>query len=575
MRNYTFDATDVKAEDIITVDNITKYCNFGDLGKLNLDINRFNQNYNSDLGYTKGFTFKPGTVDKISHIISDYLYLIKTPNQRGKRTPARMFDNIRNSRWRINNLRDAFNGINRQLMGIRQTGLTFDSFKDSLKEVPKQFIDFITECNKILTPFKANLSIKDVRTPNLGMTDRDYGFDGIVLLFEMELKKPVMTIVGDNDTFVGDIPFSGDILINISSSIKDAIDAFGFKINDRKVSAYNTTNVIISAIHSAGTGLYHPYLNSNNEGGTCSGNIQSSIQSSFKAFNFVELITHIDTWLTTFKLGYTYPLNRPNMMYFGIPEALPEDLKDKLGQNIDNCGSRILSKFELYKDAVEICDGTKCTLRDGCDYYTRWSDKDKQEEQVKHMENRKKLSKWISEIEDEYCNHIEFNNEDLYDYIWNSGETHGIEGMRRACDLEIVSPYMTLFLDLLKSDNDIRVQSDIVRIFGYHPLAPSPKQLDDSWDLYEPHTLYNFVWFTYLEVGPDVLYDMFLEAMDFRDMYLQAYYTVPKVIAETCPDIAERYPNPGDTERAMLNWAAAGGPAVGLDINDVSDENPF
>jgi hypothetical protein len=134
---------------------------------------------------------------------------------------------------------------------------------------------------------------------------------------------------------------------------------------------------------------------------------------------------------------------------------------------------------------------------------------------------------------------------------------------------------MTLFLDLLKSDNDIRVQSDIVRIFGYHPLAPSPKQLDDSWDLYEPHTLYNFVWFTYLEVGPDVLYDMFLEAMDFRDMYLQAYYTVPKVIAETCPDIAERYPNPGDTEREMLNWAAAGGPAVGLDINDVSDENPF
>ena len=575
MRNYTFDATDVKPEDIITVDNITKYCNFGDLGKLNLDINRFNSNYNSDLGYTKGFTFKPGTVDKISHIISNYLYLIKTPNQRGKRTPMKMFDSISNSRWRINNLRDAFRGINNQLIRIRQTGLTFDNFKDSLKEVPKQFIDFIIECNKILTPFKANLSIKDVRTPNPDMTDRDNGFDGIILLFEMELKNPVMTIVGDNDTFVGDIPFPGDILIHISSSIRDAIDAFGFKINDRKVNAYNTSNVIIGARHSAGTGLYHPYLNSNNEGGTCSGNLGSSIQSSFKAFNFVELITHIDTWLTTFKLGYTYPLNRPNMMYFGIPEALAEDLKDKLGQNIDNCGSRILSKFELYKDAVGICDGIKCTLRDGCDYYTRWSDKDKQKEQVKHMENRKKLSTWITEVEEEYENHIEFNNEDLYDYIWNSGETHGIEGMRRACELEIVSPYVNTFLDSLRGDNSIRVQSDIVRIFGYHPLAPSPKQLDDSWDLYEPHTLFNFVWFTYLEVGPDVLYDIFLEAMDYRDMYFQAYYTVPKAIAETCPDIAERYPNPGDTERAMLNWAAAGGPAVGLDINDVSNENPF
>ena len=573
MRNYSFDAIDVKAEDIITVDNITKYCNFGDLGKLNLDINRFNANYNSDLGYTKGFTFKPGTVDKISHIISNYLYLIKTPNQRGRRTPARMFDSISNSRWRINNLRDAFRGINNQLMRIRQTGLTFDSFKDSLKEVPKQFLDFIAECNKILTPFNARLSIKDTRRPELD--GRDNGFNDIIFVFETELKKPVMTIVGDNDTFVGDIPFPGDILINISAPIRDTIDAFGFKINDRKISTYSTSNIFINAVHSAGIGLHHPYLNSSNEGGTCSGNLMSNIQRSFKAFNFVELITHIDTWLTTFKLGYTYPLNRPNMMYFGIPEALAEDLKDKLGQSKDNCGSRILSRFELYRDAVGVCNEIKCTLRNDCDYYTRWSDKEKQEEQVKHMENRKRLSKWMSEIEDEYYDHVEFDSEDLYDYIWNSGETHGIEGMRRACELEIVSPYMTLFLDLLKSDNDIRVQSDIVRIFGYHPLAPSPKQLDDSWDLYEPHTLYNFVWFTYLEVGPDVLYDMFLEAMDFRDMYLQAYYTVPKAIAETCPDIAERYPNPGDTERAMLNWAAAGGPAVGLDINDVSNDNPF
>ena len=484
-----------------------------------------------------------------------------------------MFDSISNSRWRINNLRDAFRGINNQLMRIRQTGLTFDSFKDSLKEVPKQFLDFIAECNKILTPFNARLSIKDTRRPELD--GRDNGFNDIIFVFETELKKPVMTIVGDNDTFVGDIPFPGDILINISAPIRDTIDAFGFKINDRKISTYSTSNIFINAVHSAGIGLHHPYLNSSNEGGTCSGNLMSNIQRSFKAFNFVELITHIDTWLTTFKLGYTYPLNRPNMMYFGIPEALAEDLKDKLGQSKDNCGSRILSRFELYRDAVGVCNEIKCTLRNDCDYYTRWSDKEMQEEQVKHMENRKRLSKWMSEIEDEYYDHVEFDSEDLYDYIWNSGETHGIEGMRRACELEIVSPYMTLFLDLLKSDNDIRVQSDIVRIFGYHPLAPSPKQLDDSWDLYEPHTLYNFVWFTYLEVGPDVLYDMFLEAMDFRDMYLQAYYTVPKVIAETCPDIAERYPNPGDTEREMLNWAAAGGPAVGLDINDVSNENPF
>ena len=570
MRNYTFDAVDVKAEDIITVDNITKYCNFGDLGKLNLDINRFNQNYNSDLGYTKGFTFKPGTVDKISHIISDYLYLIKTPNQRGRRTPARMFDNISNSRWRINNLRDAFNGINRQLMRIRQTGLTFENFKESLKDIPKQFIDFIAECNKILTPFSAKLSVKDLRRPEF---NGDNGFDGIILVFEIELKKPTMKILGDNDTFIGDIPFPGDILVHISSPIRNAIDAFGFKINDRIINTH-TSNVIINAVHSAGTGLYHPFLNSNNGGGTCSGNLQSSIQSSFKTFNFVELVTHIDTWLTTFKLGYTYPLNRPNMMYFGIPEALAEDLKDKLGQNVDNCGSRILSKFELYKDAVKVCDGIKCTLRDDCNYYTRWSDEDKQKDQVRHIENRKKLSKWISEIEDEYCDHIDYRDGDLYDYLWNSGETHGIEGMRRACELEIVSPYVNTFLDLLTGIN-LRSQRDVVKIFGYHPLAPSPKQLDDGWDLYEPHTLFNFVWFTYLEVGPDVLYDIFLEAMDYRDMYLQAYYTVPRVIAETCPEIAERYPNPGDTEREMLNWAAAGGPAVGLDINDVSNDNPF
>ena len=61
------------------IKRVQKYINgdifhltYGD-GVCDIDINRFNANYNSDLGYTKGFTFKPGTVDKISHIISNYL----------------------------------------------------------------------------------------------------------------------------------------------------------------------------------------------------------------------------------------------------------------------------------------------------------------------------------------------------------------------------------------------------------------------------------------------------------------------------------------------------------------------
>ena len=130
---YPFNAIDVNAEDVVTVDNIANSCSFGDLGQLNSRIDTFNRNYSLDIGYTKGFAFKPGTVDQVAKTIGERLYIVKAPEssyQTGNRTTKKMFDGFTGHRWWMRTFRSNYEEINDLLSRVRKTGLTFENHTD-------------------------------------------------------------------------------------------------------------------------------------------------------------------------------------------------------------------------------------------------------------------------------------------------------------------------------------------------------------------------------------------------------------------------------------------------------------
>ena len=59
----------------INVDFVKNNCTFGDVGQLNLAFRDFNNSWRTQLGYTKNFTFKPGTVNIIKDIMTHCLFL--------------------------------------------------------------------------------------------------------------------------------------------------------------------------------------------------------------------------------------------------------------------------------------------------------------------------------------------------------------------------------------------------------------------------------------------------------------------------------------------------------------------
>ena len=548
---YPFNAIDVNAEDVVTVDNIANSCSFGDLGQLNSRIDTFNKNYSLDIGYTKGFAFKPGTVDKIAKTIGERLYIVKAPEssyQTGNRTTKKMFDGFSGHRWWMRTFRSNYEEINDLLSRVRKTGLTFENHTESLKEIPDQFLSFMVESNEMLENFDAKVSLKEKNADSWHTNDPTSMHDS-VFMFEITIKHPIMKVLGNSDDHLGDIPFPGDITIMIYQSLRDTINAYGFKMNNRIIK--NGVGVNIRAIHSAGSGLHHPFLGYANDGHVCTGNLSSNLQNAFRRLEFMELVTNIDLWMTTFKQGTTYPLNRLNMMFFGLPDSLTTHLKDSIGQDSGECSTRVHGRFNNYKDSGRHCNDIECTLRDECNMFNKYfSNEEEWVKQAEQVARREKIQGWLEIIYEEYTD-IEFEGEDesQIDYYWEVGMEHELEGMRRAGDLERSSHDMNLFMNRMTEGLDPSGYyrgDDLLEVFRFHPDTVFVQSREFS--IHEPHNIHSFVHFMFNDHGIDVVYNTLLEAMDYRDMYLEAE---AKITPEDSAVVDS------NTQEEMLNWAAA------------------
>ena len=110
------------------------------------------------------------------------------------------------------------------------------------------------------------------------------------------------------------------------------------------------------------------YENSPN---TCFGNINAN--QHFMKLNFVLWAEEIYTWLTTFRLGTTHPLNNLSFSYWGHPSQVDPCVDDEFMEIHGHDYSRCFSRMTDYWDILErrnVC-AASCSIehRDACDGY--------------------------------------------------------------------------------------------------------------------------------------------------------------------------------------------------------------
>jgi len=239
-------------------------------------------------------------------------------------------------------------------------------------------------------------------------------------------------------------------------------------------------------------------------------------------------------------------------MFFGLPDSLTTHLKNSVGQDSNSCANRMNERFENYEDAGKHCDDIECTLRDDCDTFCDYfSNEEEWIKQVEQRERIKKLNEWLGLIREEYPDlGLRFDSDaEFASYYWEVGMEHGLEGMRRATDLENSSDDMNQFLNHMTEDidpNGYYRGNDILEIFNYHPNTIF--NISEEYSIYEPHSLHAFINFMFCDHGIDTVYNTLLEALDYRDMYLEAE---AKIIPE------DSVVTDNNIQEEMLNWAAA------------------
>ena len=96
----------------VDINFVKNNCTFGDVGQLNLAFRDFNGYWNTELGYTKNFSFKPGTVNIIKDIMTHTLFL----QNEQKKAMKTIFNNYADRRWHMNRLRDDYTRLNDKLV---------------------------------------------------------------------------------------------------------------------------------------------------------------------------------------------------------------------------------------------------------------------------------------------------------------------------------------------------------------------------------------------------------------------------------------------------------------------------
>ena len=165
--------------------------------------------------------------------------------------------------------------------------------------------------------------------------------------------------------------------------IGDAIGAYTFSLSSLILSAlggkrlYNGFRNTRYWFKPLSQGIKHPFLNYpyigentswrrehpncwpvewNHSNNTCSGNIET-VDGRMKIIDLIRWSEDVHTWLSTYRIGITHPLNVIQSGYFGNPQTLKanDTYMDMIGIDTDNCYDRLSHHHTNIMERNKIC----------------------------------------------------------------------------------------------------------------------------------------------------------------------------------------------------------------------------
>ena len=560
----------------IDVDFVRNNCTFGDIGQLNLAFRDFNSSWNTQLGYTKNFAFKPGTVNVIKDIMTHSLFL----QDAQKKAMKTIFNNFTDQRWRMNRLRQDYESLNDKLVNMRNSGFQITDFEEEVVEIPNKFKEAMDNWNNMLVPLNARVGIMSERT-DFDITPAD---NQLHFVFTMEIPDITLQVYNredDTSKKMADIPLNGGARIGWCIRLAQAIDNFGTISADRNIRSNYYGAYSFAEVMNMSRNITHPFINRTMNGNCCTGDLAQTLRDHFTNFRFMELLMTCDSWMTNFEFGRTYPLNPLANSFFGMPKAFGEDFANKVGQDTGSCATRMLDEHAYYDVISKECDNIECTLRDKCTGYETYSDTIKQKVQREREERMIQANKWIDETLDQYQvdehgSHM-YVDEEMYEWLYDTAVDHGKDGVEMA----ILSCYHDRMVrDILNgickggfvADDWSSMRNewgDIYAAIINHPDYETSNDGSNSFHPYIAYDAFSFLNLLLISDGVDGVQDFLIESLDL-------YHE--KVIKLKPTKISRKFDNNVSDERIkreMEEWAAAmgvpmasEGQPIELDDND-------
>ena len=557
----------------VDVDFIKNNCTFGDVGQLNLAFRDFNNIWKTELGYTKNFSFKPGTVNIIKDIMTHTLFL----QNEQKKAMKTIFNNYADRRWHMNRLRDDYNRLNDKLILMRNSGFQIVDFEREVVEIPAKFKEAMDNWNTTLAPLGAKVGIMNGQNRSADQVNDEYIHDSnLNLVYTVEIPNIILQVYSrDTDTSskIGDIPMNGSVRIGWTQRLAQTLDNFGTIEQGRSIRNAYYSPLVYGEKVGMSKNIYHPFINARQDAHVCTGDLTHQLRDHFNNFRFVELTMLIHTWLTNFEHGRTYPLNPINRSFFGMPKVFGDDFANKVGQDIDMCSSRMLDEYTYYDTTAKECDNMECTLRDNCSGYQNYSDTIRQKEQREREERSGMAAEWIEDLcaqyEDDEGNF--YVDEEMYEWLFETARHNGRDAvemaMLSAMHDRLIREILNTFCKGGMNNNEWATPlcewGDIYTALKMHPDYEIYPNTDSYvYNPFKPYDAFSFLNTLLVCNGVEDVQDFIIES-------LELYHA--KVIELKPTEVSRKVDNGVSDDRIkreMEEWASAMGitPAEGRPI---------
>ena len=558
----------------VDINFVKNNCTFGDVGQLNLAFRDFNGYWNTELGYTKNFSFKPGTVNIIKDIMTHTLFL----QNEQKKAMKTIFNNYADRRWHMNRLRDDYTRLNDKLVLMRSSGFQIVDFEREVVEIPAKFKEAMDNWNTTLAPLGAKVGIMNGQNRSADQVNDEYIHDSnLNLVYTVEIPNIILQVYSrDTDTSskIGDIPMNGSVRIGWTQRLAQALDNFGTIDQGRSIRSAYYTPCVYGEKMEMSNNIYHPFINSRQDGHVCTGDLTSDLRSHFNNFRFVELTMLTNTWLTNFEHGRTYPLNPITKSFFGMPKTFSDDFADKVGQDPSVCSTRMFNEYKYYDTTAKECDDMECILRKKCDGYKSYSDEKLQQQQRKREERASMAAEWIEGLCAQYEDdngEIFYVDEEMYEWLFETARYNGrdavemamLSAMHDKLTREILNAFCKGGITSDQWANPKCEWGDIYTALKMHPDYEIHPNVDSYvYNPFEPYDAFSFLGTLLVCNGVEDVQDFIIES-------LELYHA--KIVELKPTKVSRQWDNGASDDlikREMEAWASAMGvtPAEGRPI---------